>query len=130
MSKKLQIKDLIEQREKYEVKKDIREDIILERDGEEFTITIKKPTRTLCVECISLAQDKNQQEQADINMVYNIVVEPNLKDTSLHKAYNCVEPIDIVEKLFETGEIAQISGYGMELAGYNNEVKVVKDIKN
>lgn len=130
MAKKLTLNDLIQQKEKYEVKKDVKEEILLERNGEEFTITIKKPTRASCLECISMAQDENQQEKADIHMVYNIVVEPNLKDTNLHKAYGCVEPTDIVEKIFEPGEIAQISGYGMQLAGYGSEIKAVKDIKN
>ena len=33
-------------------------------------------------------------------------------------------------KLFEIGEQATISGMALELAGYNNEIKVVKDLKN
>ncbi|ABR48576.1 hypothetical protein Amet_2422 [Alkaliphilus metalliredigens QYMF] len=128
--KKLTLNDLMQQREKYEVKQDTKEEVLLRRGDDQVTITIKKPTRSLCLECITLSQDENRQEQADINMVYNIVVEPNLKDTNLHKAYGCIEPIEIVEKIFETGEIAQISGYGMELAGYGNEMKAIKDIKN
>lgn len=128
--KKLTLAELIQQKEKYEVKKDVREDIVLPREGNQFSITIKKPPRSLCVECISLAQDENRQEQADTNMVYNIVVEPNLKDTDLHKAYKCVEPIEIVEEIFEPGEIASIAGYGMQLAGYSNGIMAVKDLKN
>jgi hypothetical protein len=73
--------------------------------------------------------DESVQEMSDIHMVYNIVVEPNLKDKKLQDAYDCVEPTDIVEKLFEIGEIGQISGHGMMLAGYGTEVKVVKDLK-
>lgn len=130
MSKKITLNDLIQQKETYQVKNDVKEDIVIERNGEEFVITIKKPNRALCLECIGMAQNENQQEKADIHMVYNIVVEPNLKDTNLHKTYGCVEPTDIVEKIFEPGEIAQISGYGMELAGYGNQIKAVKDIKN
>lgn len=130
MAKTLTLDELIKQKEKYEVKQEIRENIILKRNGEEVAITIKKPSRALCLECINMVQDERQQEKADIHMVYNIVVEPNLKDSNLHKAYECVEPIDIVEKIFESGEIAQISGYGMQLAGYGSEVKAVKDIKN
>lgn len=127
---KLTLQELIEQKEKFQIKDDIKNDLTIKREGEEFTITIKKPSRSLCLECISMTHDKRLQEKADIYMVYNTVVEPNLKDTKLHKTFNCVEPTDIVEKIFELGEIAQIAGYGMELAGYGSDVEVVKDIKN
>lgn len=125
---KLTLTDLIKNKEKYQVKEDVKEELFIERLG--ASITIQKPDRSLCLESIQMANDPNQAEKADVFMVYNIVVEPNLKDTTLHKEFGCTEPFDIVEKIFEVGEIPTIAGHGMLLAGYQNEMKMVKDLKN
>nr|WP_285842874.1 hypothetical protein [Metabacillus litoralis] len=77
-----------------------------------------------------MVNDDAQAAKADPFMVYNIVVEPNLKDPNLQKEFGCVEPDDIVEKLFESGEISNIAQIGMELAGYKSGVKKVNDLKN
>lgn len=129
---KLTLEELIAQKEKYQRKQDVFQEIALKRGTDFLTIKIKKPSKALCLECLTMANniDESVQEMSDIHMVYNIVVEPNLKDKKLQDAYECVEPTDIVEKLFEIGEIGQISGHGMMLAGYGTEVKVIKDLKN
>jgi hypothetical protein len=82
------------------------------------------------MEAFQMANDENQSGKADTFMVYNIVVEPNLKDSSLQKEFGCVEPTDIVEKIFESGEISNIATIGMELAGYKSNIQKVKDLKN
>lgn len=126
--KKLTLTDLIKEKEKYQVKKDVTEDIYIQRL--DASITIRKPERSLCLDTISMSRDKDQADQADVYMAYNIVVEPDLKDTELQKAYGCVEPTDIVEKIFDPGEIASISQAGLELSGYISSAKRVKDLKN
>ena len=125
--KKLTITDLLKNKEQYKVKSDIKEEVFIERL--DSTITIKKPERSLCMEAVQLTKDDNGTT-ADIFLVYNVVVEPNLKDKNLLKEFGCVEPTDIVEKIFEAGEIMQISQVALELSGYNSGVKRVKDIKN
>ena len=77
-----------------------------------------------------MVNDKNQSGKADPFMVYNVVIEPNLKDSKLQKEFGCVEPTDIVEKIFEAGEMVQISKAGLELAGYHKGINKVKDLKN
>lgn len=126
--KKLTLTQLIQNKEKYQVKSDTTEELFIDRLG--GSITIRKPERSLCLECMEMANDEKRQEQADIHMVYNIVSEPNLKDPELHKEFGCAEPYDIVEKIFEVGEISHISGTGMELAGYHSKIKKVSDLKN
>jgi hypothetical protein len=126
--KKLTLTDLIKEKEKYQVKENTTQSLLIDRIGS--YITIRKPERSLCLEAFQMAGDENQAENADIFIAYNIIVEPNLKDPQLQKEYECAEPQDIIEKIFESGEISQIAGAGMELAGYNSNIKKVNDIKN
>ena len=49
---------------------------------------------------------------------------------TIRDAYGCVEPMEIVEKIFEPGEIPQIAVECLKLAGYIDGVKAVDDIKN
>ncbi|WP_456273631.1 phage tail assembly chaperone [Bacillus sp. AK031] len=128
MPKKLSITDILREKEKYELKKDTKMELNIKRL--DATITIQKPERSLCVEAIGMTRDPNQAAQADIFLVYNIVVEPNLRDKELQKAFGCVEPTDIVEKIFEAGEIPHIAQTGLDMAGYGDGIARVTDIKN
>jgi hypothetical protein len=126
--KKMTITDLISKKEKLLSKNNTTEEIYI--PSLDSSITIRKPSRALCLEALSMAQDANKQDMADIYMAYNCIVEPNLKDDKLQKEFSCVEPIDIVEKVFEVGEISSISGTCLQMAGYSDQVKAVKDLKN
>ncbi|USK54369.1 hypothetical protein LIS82_22890 [Cytobacillus solani] len=126
--KKLTLTDLMKNKEQYRIKNDVKEEFFIKRL--DASITIRKPERSLCLEAFQMSADKDQVEKADIYLAYNIVVEPNLKDSELQKEFGCVEPMDIVEKIFESGEISNIAQSGIELAGYAKNVKKVKDIKN
>ncbi len=126
--KKLTVTDLIRKKEELKQKENQREEIYV--PSLEAYIIVKKPTRALCMEALSIAQNESTQDKADLHMVYNCVIEPNLKDEKLQEEFGCVEPTDIVEKIFEAGEIGSISGYCLQMAGYSDSVKAVKDIKN
>lgn len=125
---KLTVTSLLKDKEKFQVKENITEELYLNRL--DASITIKKPERSLCLEAFEMTNDNNQMKNADPFVVYNIVVEPNLKDPQLQKEFGCVEPTDIVSKIFESGEIASIAIFGFKLAGYDNGVDKVTDIKN
>ena len=56
--------------------------------------------------------------------------EPCLKSKELQQEFGCVDPMEIVEKIFETGEIPQIALECLKLAGYVDGVKAVADVKN
>lgn len=128
MTQKLTLTELMKNKEKYQPKDNATQELFIDRIG--ATITIKKADRSLVLEAIELANDDNFEGNSDAYFVYNIVVEPNLKDAELQKSFGCVEPTDIVEQIFEIGEIASIAQEGMKLSGYNNGVKAVKDLKN
>ena len=87
------------------------------------TITIESPTA-------DLARDVQDMDNGDAYMVYSCVTEPCLKSKELQTAFECVEPMEIVEKIFEPGEIPQIAVECLKLAGYVDGVKAVDDIKN
>lgn len=70
--------------------------------------------------------------QSDIELIYDSVIEPNLRDKDLQQAYGCAVPSDIVPLLFKTGEIGSIASAIMRCAGYGTsiETKVHEEIKN
>lgn len=126
--KKLTVTDLMKEKEKYQIKAEVTEELFIERLG--ASIVIRKPERSLCIESLQMVNNDSLVSKADPYMVYNTVVEPNLKDPQLQKEFECVEPYDIVEKIFETGEISFIAQNAMNLAGYGSNNARVKDLKN
>ena len=91
------------------------------------TLTVKKPTASLVAETNEL-EDGNEEY-----LIINSVVEPDLKEPQLLKAYGCIEPTDIERKLFDAGEIMALSRTIMSTAGYNAgnlESKLHEDAKN
>ena len=85
------------------------------------TITIESPTA-------AMAREAQDMENGDAYMVYSCVTEPCLKSKELRDAFGCVEPMEIVEKIFEPGEIPQIAVECLKLAGYIDGVTNVIDI--
>jgi hypothetical protein len=128
MAKKLTIKELLAQKDQLKKKLKRVQDLYVESLDAE--ITIQEPEREIALEGLEMAQE-GKSDEADVYIVYNSVIEPNLKDKELQKEYSCVEPTDIVKMLFRSGEISAISGFALQLAGYGQGVqKVDRDIKN
>jgi hypothetical protein len=78
----------------------------------------------------ALVRDARELEDGDAYLVYNCVTEPPLKSKELQAAFGCVEPLEIVEKIFDPGEIAMLSVEAVKLAGYIDGVQPVEEIKN
>ena len=126
---KLTLLQLIKEKEKYEVKSGVKEEIYIERL--DATIVFEKPDRALVLESIELSQDKDVEAgEADVHLIYNSIVEPNLKDDELQKTFECGAPTDIVEKIFEPGEITAIAAEIMKSVGYGSHIKKVEQVKN
>lgn len=74
---------------------------------------------------------KEMLEEAGHNLIYTVVAEPNLRSKELQEAYGCKEPFEIVEKIFEEGEMSDIINLVHEKAGFKSgQVVEVEDLKN
>ena len=74
--------------------------------------------------------DFDDSYAGDKYLVYNSIVSPNLKDTALQEAFECVAPDEIIDKIFKIGEISTIAKIAIDLAGFNNKTKILDEIKN
>lgn len=126
--KKLTLVDLIKDKEKIQPKENVTKEILVERLG--ATVTIRRAEKSLVMDTIELGNDENFEGNSDDFFIFNIITEPDLKDPELQKAYGCVEPTDIISKIFEIGEVTGIAQEGMKLAGYNTTVRAIDDLKN
>lgn len=118
------LKDILKRKEFFENKKNQTMELFVKSlDG---NIVISKPDRELCMDCL----DMEDASEGDRYFVYEIVKEPNLQSTELHEAFGVDVGIDIIDKLFDPGEIASIAKEGMKFAGYIDSVKTVEDLKN
>lgn len=115
------IKELIEMKEKINNSKEEIKSIYVQSLDTEFKF--KLATRPEMVNA-----SKMDLEDQDPYLVYSHVVEPNLKDKELQEAYNKnLQPHLIVDKLLEPREVAMLSN---AIAGQNQNVNIVKDLKN
>lgn len=122
-TKKLTLKELIAKKEQVlNGKKKTRNLYIKSLNA---VITIEKPS----IETIMDSFKIEDGVESDKYLVYNCIIEPNLKDKELQQVYGCIEPIDIL-KIFDDGEISSIAKECMNLGGYTESVSVVDDIKN
>ncbi len=119
-NKTLTIKELIEKKEKISKKKSKRETLFVK--SFESDIVITAPTSSLILEAQEMGED--DATRADMYLVFECVVEPDLKDKSLHEAYGCADPIDIVNELFLPGEVAGIADKIMKLGGFGGSVEI------
>lgn len=93
------------------------------------TITIKQPSLKTIEETLKISDGGRQ---SDIELIYESVIDPNLKDKELQNAYGCTAPSDIVAMLFKTGEVGAIAAAIMRCAGYGQsiEFKIHEEVKN
>lgn len=90
------------------------------------TVTLQAPS----VEAVSDAL-KMGEDGGNAYTVYQCCVEPNLKDPELREAYGAADPVEIVDLIFEPGEVAALSIECMKLAGYGDgSVKPLDTLKN
>lgn len=126
---RLTVLELIKNKSKYNQKKQGEAVITIERLG--LDVVIEIPDKPLCLEAIEMGRNPETADQADKFLIYSIMKEPNLKDKELQEAYGCVEPTDIVDEIFEIGEIAEISMLAIEKGGVKRgTITLVEDLKN
>lgn len=69
--------------------------------------------------------------ESNKHIIYHCVVEPNLRDGELQKVYGCMEPTDIIERIFSPGEITKIANKLLDLAGFKGKIvaKIYDEVK-
>lgn len=118
------LNDILKRKDFFENKKNQTMELFVKSlDG---NVVISKPDRELCMEAL----DMEDSAEADKFFVYEIVKQPNLQDTQLHEAFGIKVPTDILDKIFDPGEIAGIAREGMRFAGYFDGVQTIEDLKN
>lgn len=92
------------------------------------TVIARLPDAALVAE----AMDITQGFEANKYIVYNCIVEPNLKNEELHKAYGVLDPTEIVTALFTPGEIVKIANKLLDFSGFKGKLaaKVHEQAKN
>lgn len=127
MSKKknkvLTLDDILKRKEFFENRKN--EVITLDIETLNCLVKVKKTDITLYNECMSM-----DSPEGDKRLIYECMVEPNLKNTELIEAFDCFTPLDIVEKIFDPLEIYSLTSAIIEVAGYNSVSKVIEETKN
>ena len=91
-------------------------------------IVVKLPTSAIVADAWAMTNTM----EANKFIIFNCVIEPNLKDKQLLETYDCLEPIDVVAAIFQVGEISRMATVLMNLAGFNGEIghKLHKEVKN
>ena len=119
---KLTLAELLKRKEQMLESKKTKKTIDLYVKSIDATITIKEPDGALC-------RDANDMDAVvgDKYLCYECITEPNLKSKEVQDAFGCTEPMDVVDIIFEPGEIPQIAIECMKLAGYMGGVEQVKN---
>lgn len=126
-TKVISIAELLKRKD--EIKKSHNKTANLYINSLDSEIVIKAPDRKLAFELIAKAQAGD--DTADAYAILQCVIDPNLKDSSLQEGLGVLSPLDVVDELFNAGEIAAISGHILQLSGFGSGVQKVDDeLKN
>ena len=79
------------------------------------------------------AIDRSSKTEYEMNMnaVYGAVVEPDLRNAELHKAYEVMDnPVKIVRKIFSRAEVNNIANEIAKLSSMVQKKDLIKEVKN
>ena len=79
------------------------------------------------------AIDRSSKTEYEMNMnaVYRAVVEPDLRNAELHKAYEVMDnPVKIVRKIFSRAEVNNIVNEIAKLSNMVQKKDLIKEVKN
>ena len=79
------------------------------------------------------AIDRSSKTEYEMNMnaVYRAVVEPDLRNAELHKAYEVMDnPVKIVRKIFSRAEVNNIANEIAKLSDMVQKKDLIKEVKN
>ncbi|WP_131042364.1 phage tail assembly chaperone [Clostridioides difficile] len=117
------IEDILRRKEYFSNKSEETKQLYIPSLG--ANIEIAKPDRELCID----ATEMEDADEGEKYFVYEVVKNPNLKNEKLQDEFKCNEPLEIVDILFEPGEITDIAKIAMKFAGFGT-VEEIESLKN
>lgn len=72
--------------------------------------------------------DFSRSYKANLMIAIDGIVSPDIKNRELQKHFGCASPKDLMETLFNGGEVTKIADEITELSGYSNDA--AKKVKN
>lgn len=105
-----------------------------ELTGEKFVIKYQALPGRRITELSNNTKDKNgnviasRAYDANLILIGEAVVSPDLKDEKLQKHFGAASPKDLADKLFNGGEVSNISGKIMLISGFGEDTD--EEIKN
>lgn len=126
---KLTLADLIAKKADKEAARTRTKDVYVESLG--GLITIQAPERSVLYKGMDMIGDNSNAEDtmyANAFLIYNSV--KDFREPDLLAAYEVKDPIEIVGKLLELFEIAEVSEEILALTGFSKPEKVKNDTKN
>lgn len=112
-----------------------RKNLLEKRKQKEFEVEIRElgniKFRTPITEDLIDAREYGGGNYENEYLIYACSIEPNFKSQELQSGFEVKDPVDIIEKIFLPGEIAELATILVKSAGYADDVaKVVDDTKN
>lgn len=125
-TRKATFKDLVNKKIKKDENKLKTKDIYI--GSMEATLTFKKPKEEIVLEVLdSIGDGKNVSllvEQFKKVIYHSCEM---LQDTELHKELEVLDPFEVVDLLFEVGEVLEIGEQLMDLMDIEGNVKEIKN---
>lgn len=78
------------------------------------------------------SQDQDEMKTQLKRLVYNNVIDPNLKADDLSRALKVKDKLDVVDEIFQASEVLQLVSIILKISGRENaqSVRLVEDLKN
>lgn len=102
--------------------------------GTDFIVKVKAIPAKRFTELVSGISDNNgnvdtaKAYDANVKITFTGLVDPSMKDKDLMAKFDCSTPAQLVEKLFQGGEIGVIADAITELSGFGKNT--VEEVKN
>lgn len=124
--KKLTIEDIIAKKD--QIQDDKKKTVKIHVNSLGGYVTLAKPDRKLIADSLQ----KETGLDSNIHVVYNTMIEPDLKDKEAQKAFGVLTPKELLTAILSDGEVSMIAEKLMEVAGYSQKaIRVITDeVKN
>lgn len=125
ITKKVTLEDLIKRKEEIQSSRNKSVKVYIKSlDG---YVVLATPDRKLVADSLECTTSM----ESNVHLIYNSMIEPNLKDKDTQKAFNVHTPKELLQAILSDGEIGFMAEELMNVSGYDRKgVKLVQEIKN